>query len=168
MSGNQRREKMLQILGASKQPIKGSQLAVDLGVSRQVIVQDIALLRVSDKNIISTTKGYILYKQDQAKASRIYMVSHTDEQIQDELNTIVDCGGKILDVVIEHKVYGSIAVDLMLNSRRDIKEFIQNIKNAKPLMSLTQGDHMHTVEADNETVLDEIEEKLYEKGYLIK
>lgn len=168
MDGNRRRGKMLQILEHAREPIKGNQLAADLGVSRQVIVQDIALLRVSDKNIISTTKGYILYKQNEDKASRIYMVSHTDDEIQDELNIIVDCGGKVLDVVIEHEVYGSIAVDLMLSSRRDIKQFIENIKDAKPLMSLTKGNHMHTVEADNEKILDAIEAKLYQNGYLIK
>ena len=134
-----------------------------------MIVQDIALLRAVNKNILSTNKGYVLYdpSEEIQKARRTIAVSHSDEQTQDELYTIVDFGGKVLDVVIEHDIYGQITVDLILKSRQDVDEFIAKVakSKAKPLKTLTGNKHFHTVEADSEQLLDIIEEKLREKGY---
>ena len=79
--GNTRRKKIIQILSESERPVSGSSLAGMLGVSRQVIVQDIALLRAVGDNIVSTTKGYLLYMQDQKRETRVFMVSHTHGQI---------------------------------------------------------------------------------------
>lgn len=106
MQGKERREKILEILENRKEAISGSELAKMLGVSRQVIVQDIALLRAVNKNIISTTKGYLLYYQEEEKANRCFLVKHTTEAIEDELCTIVDKGGRILDVIVAHDIYG--------------------------------------------------------------
>lgn len=167
--GEARREHLLELLKNSTSPISGSALARALGVSRQVIVQDIALLRAVNKNILSTNKGYVLYdpSEETQKARRTIAVSHSDEQTQDELYTIVDFGGKVLDVVIEHDIYGQITVDLILKSRQDVDEFIAKVakSKAKPLKTLTGNKHFHTVEADSEQLLDIIEEKLREKGY---
>mgnify|MGYP000083100254 CR=1 FL=1 len=122
-----------------------------------------------NKNILSTNKGYVLYdpSEEIQKARRTIAVSHSDEQTQDELYTIVDFGGKVLDVVIEHDIYGQITVDLILKSRQDVDEFIAKVakSKAKPLKTLTGNKHFHTVEADSEQLLDIIEEKLREKGY---
>ena len=170
MEGKNRREKLISILQEADAPVSGTELAKLLGVSRQVIVQDIALLRAVDKNILSTNKGYILYVPEQGhdRVKRSFAVSHTKEQIQDELYTIVDYGGKVLDVVVEHDIYGQIMVDLILCNRLDVDEFVERIEHSKsrPLKVLTEGEHCHTVEADSEKVLDKIEEKLREKGYL--
>lgn len=96
------------------------------------------------------------------------MVKHTDEQMRDELNIIVDNGGQLLDVIIEHDVYGTITVDLQLSTRHDVDEFMDRIMgNARPLKYLTDGVHYHTVEADSEKTLDRIEKILRQKGYLI-
>lgn len=169
MEGEARREKLIEILKSSSVPVSGSMLSKKLGVSRQVIVQDIALLRAVNKNILSTTKGYILYSHDDKKCNRTYLVKHTNAQIRDELYTMVDCGGQVLDVIVEHDVYGTITVDLILKNRLDVDEFIDKLESSKagPLNKLTNGVHIHTVEADNEDILDKIEIKLREKGYLL-
>ena len=168
MEGQMRRDTIIKMLGEKGKPLSGTELAKELGVSRQVIVQDIALLRAVNKNILSTNKGYVLYdpSEETQKARRTIAVSHSDEQTQDELYTIVDFGGKVLDVVIEHDIYGQITVDLILKSRQDVDEFIAKVakSKAKPLKTLTGNKHFHTVEADSEQLLDIIEEKLREKA----
>ena len=167
--GEERRKKLLELISHTEEPLSGSVLAKQLGVSRQVIVQDIALLRAVDKNIISTAKGYLLYQQDTQKARRCFFVYHTTEQIEDELCTGVDLGGSILDVFVEHDIYGTITADLNLKNRRDVMEFVERVCTNKtvPLKELTAGKHTHTIEADTEEVLDEIEAELRKKGYLL-
>ena len=53
MDGNKRRQAIIDILKNSLQPVSGTYLAKTLQVSRQVIVQDIALLRAGDYDIYS-------------------------------------------------------------------------------------------------------------------
>ena len=167
--GEERRKKLLELISHTAEPLSGNVLAKQLGVSRQVIVQDIALLRAVDKNIISTAKGYLLYQQDAKKARRCFFVYHTTEQIEDELCTVVDLGGSILDVFVEHDIYGTITADLNLKNRRDVMEFVERVRTNKtvPLKELTAGRHTHTIEADTEEVLDVIEAELLKKGYLL-
>lgn len=171
MTGNERREKIMQILRESEQPLSGSALAKKMSVSRQVIVQDIALLRATDKSILSTNKGYVIFQENNPfteKKRRTIAVSHTDQQILDELCTIVDLGGNILDVVVEHGVYGQITCDLIINNRQDAIAFVKQCEqaNAKGLNTLTDGMHYHTIEARSEAMLDVIEQALQKKGYL--
>jgi hypothetical protein len=169
MNGQTRRELMLQMLQGAKEPIPGSRLAKELGVSRQVIVQDIALLRAVDRNILSTNKGYVLFQSAQDGVARALHVKHKNAQIEDELNTIVDCGGNVQDVIVEHPIYGQISVDLIIKSRADVVNFVEQVKKyqTKPLNTLTDGEHFHTVNAESEHVLDRIEEALRQKGYLL-
>lgn len=169
MEGDSRRDKIIEMLNQAPEPLSGAALAKQLKVSRQVIVQDIALLRAYDKNILSTNKGYILYQPEtKAVYKRTVSVMHTDGQMQDELYTIVDCGARVLDVVVEHEVYGQITADLFLRSRTDVDEFIEKIAKSKaqPLKTLTNGAHFHTVEADSEDVLARVERQLDARGYL--
>lgn len=151
-------------------PVSATALAKEFGVSRQVIVQDVALLRATNRNILSTNKGYVLLdKQQHAKCRRILAVKHTDEQMLEELYCIVDAGAKVLDVMIEHGVYGQLSADLMIFSRRDVDEFIRKIfvDTTKPLKELTGDEHFHTIEAENEEILDEVEMILRKKGYIL-
>lgn len=170
--GKTRRDQMLRFLSESSRPLSGTELAARFNVSRQVVVQDIALLRAGNKNIMSTNRGYLLYdpKESAHLSRRAFSVCHTDEEIGDELNTIVDFGGKVLDVEIVHEVYGQISVDLLLRDRRDVEEFLNKLRHtrATPLKRLTAGRHIHTVEANSEELLDIIENKLKEKGFLQK
>jgi len=169
MEGQERREKLIEILKNNKESVSGTELAKRLGVSRQVIVQDIALLRAVNKNILSTTKGYILYYQEKQKVNRCFLVKHTTEQIEDELCTIVDNGGKVLDVIVTHDIYGEISTNLIIKNRQDVYDFVKKVKskNTVPLKELTDGVHLHTIEADSEEILDKIEKDLREKGYLL-
>lgn len=168
--GEKRRKEIMQILSREEEAVSGSELAKRLGVSRQVIVQDIALLRAVNKNILSTTKGYILYQQNGEKVNRCFAVKHSTDAIEDELCIIVDNGGRVLDVIVSHDIYGEITADLIIKTRQDVYDFVQQVKtkNTTPLKELTDGTHLHTVEADSEEILDRIEEKLREKGYLIQ
>lgn len=168
MLGQVRREKIIEILKENLDPVSGSELSKILGVSRQVIVQDIALLRAVNKNILSTTKGYVLYYQEDKKVNRCFLVQHSTEAIEDELCTIIDNGGKVLDVIVMHDIYGEITTDLILKTRQDVYDFVEKVKSQKvvPLKELTNGVHLHTVEADSEEILDRIENKLNEKKYL--
>lgn len=167
MTGEERRSDILRRISKAKHPVSGAVLAKEYHVSRQVIVQDIALLRAHNHDIVATTKGYLI--QEHPVFSRVFHVCHEDEQIEDELNTIVDMGGKIKDVFVEHETYGVLRAELIIRSRREVKEFMRkmNDREASPLKNLTCGIHYHTVEADKEETLDEVEKELYEKGYLL-
>ena len=172
LDGETRRKEILKILQQRQHSVSGTELARLLGVSRQVIVQDIALLRATDKNILSTNKGYIFFAgaQEENRKKRTYKVKHKDEEILDELFVIVDMGGKIRDVVVEHGIYGQISADLIINCRADAEAFVKKVEKykTKPLNNLTHGIHFHTVEADSEEALDRIGEELERKGYLIR
>lgn len=169
MESNERREQLWKLLSESKEPLSGTALAQKLNVSRQVIVQDIALLRAVNKNILSTAKGYLLYHPEPKRATRCFSVCHNTSQIEDELCSIVDHGGNILDVIVSHPIYGTISADLIIKNRSDVHDFVRKVteKQTVPLKELTNDYHFHTVEADSEQILDEIEEVLKEKGYLI-
>ena len=160
---------MIKLLQEASEPIPGAKLAKKMGVSRQVIVQDIALLRAVDKNILSTNKGYVLFHRKPDEPTRSFHVRHTDDQITDELNTIVDCGGNVKDVTVAHPIYGQISVDLIIRSRMDVQNFVEQVHRyqTKPLNNLTDGEHFHTVTAADGATLDAIEEALARKGYLL-
>lgn len=167
MSSEIRRKKIIEYMCASQNPLSGTALADSFGVSRQVIVQDIALLRAEGHDILSTNRGYIL--RQPSCCSRVFKVCHTDDEIADELNCIVDLGGIVKDVFVNHKAYGKVSAPLNIASRRDVDLFIQSILSGKstPLKNVTSNYHYHTVEADNEDILDEIETSLKKLGFLV-
>ncbi|MBB2184637.1 transcription repressor NadR [Lachnospiraceae bacterium MD1] len=170
MEGSKRRELLVKMLSEQSEPVSGGELSKRLGVSRQVIVQDIALLRASEVNIISTTKGYLIYQAENKQVKRLMKVRHTTEQIEDELCTIVDNGGKVLDVLVTHQIYGPITTALTIRNRQDVYDFVKKVHEKKivPLKDLTDGVHQHTVETDSEASLDRVEQALDQKGYLIR
>lgn len=168
MTGSNRRQEILKNIKESDRPVSGSKLAKDYDVSRQVIVQDIALLRASGYDIISTNRGYVL--EGQTCAERVFKVRHTDEQLETELCTIVDLGGQVKNVMVNHKVYGHIEAELGITSRRKVKEFLEDIESGKstPLKNITSDYHYHTVTADSEETLGLIEEELRKLGFLVE
>ena len=165
MTGVQRRKKILEMLGQSSTPLSGGALGRAVGVSRQVVVQDIALLRAEGVPVVSTNRGYILASRRQ---ERLFKMCHTTEQTREELNTIVDLGGEVLDVMVNHRIYGKVSAPLNIRSRRDVEAFVENIRTGRstPLLNVTSGYHFHHVAADQEEILDEIEAALREKGFL--
>ena len=170
MSGNERREKMLKFLSESSEPVSGRSLAETFGVSRQIIVQDIALLRAEKHIITSTNVGYVLTEQTESECSRVFKTQHTDDEVEEELKLIVDCGGVVKDVFVYHKVYGTVRAELNIQSRMDVDRFMTDIRTGKSslLKNVTSGYHYHTVTAKTETLLDFIQNKLSEKGFLAK
>lgn len=168
MNGSQRREQIVRQIQESKEPVSGKKLAELYGVSRQVIVQDIALIRTAGYDIISTNRGYIL--NTQKAISRVFKVQHTDEQTEEELYEIVGLGGCVENVMVNHRVYGHMEAPLGIHSRRKAAAFIEDIKSGKssPLKNITSNYHYHTVSAESEEILDEIEEMLRVKGFLIE
>lgn len=166
MNGTERRKRLLAMMRQAAVPLSGGALGRETGVSRQVVVQDIALLRTMGYPILSTARGYVL--NESRHAVRLFKVCHTNEQTEDELVTIVDLGGSVLDVMVNHRVYGKMTANLNIKNRRDVQLFMNNIKtgNSTPLMNVTSGYHFHHVSAEQEEILDEIEEALKEKHYL--
>lgn len=167
MKKQKRQEDIVKTLRSSREPVSGSALSEIFQVSRQSIVQDIALLKAAHYNIISTNKGYLLI--DPPPKAQIFKVYHHHEEIADELYTIVDAGGFVKDVFIIHDIYGKIQVDLFLATRAEVDIFVAGLeeKQTSPLMKLTDKYHYHTVEAPTDAVLEAVEKKLREKGYLI-
>lgn len=166
MSGKERREQIIKILNSSETPVAGTELAKELGVSRQVIVQDMALIRANGIEVMATNRGYVI--QETKEASRVFKVIHTDEQVEEELNLFVDLGGRVADVFVYHKVHGVIKVSLNIKSRRDVRKYLEGISSGKStnLMKLTSNYHYHTVIAEDEQTLDLIQEELQQKGFL--
>lgn len=168
MTGEKRRENLLKILQESSEPVSGTKLAKNFSVSRQVVVQDIALLRAKNHNIISTHKGYVL--EDKGHISRVFKVKHSKNKQIDEYNLIVDLGGNIEDVFVYHKVYGVIRAVMNIKSRLDAKKYVEQIEEggvSVPLEQITSEYHYHTVTADSEETLDIIQEELRKQGYLV-
>ena len=155
MNGEERRNQIVDILKHSSSPVPGTQLAQILDVSRQVIVQDIALIRAKNIDVFSTN---------------ILKVKHEDDEVEAELGAIVDMGGWIRDVFVYHKVYGVIRAEMNIHSRRDIKNYLEEIASGKSslLKNVTSGYHYHTIVADDEQTLDLIQEELGKLGFLAK
>lgn len=168
MKGEKRRKQLLNILSSSNNPVSGGTLSKELNVSRQIIVQDISLLRANGATIFSTNKGYLL--QEDRKYSRVFKVYHTDDQVEEELSTIVDAGGQIRDVFVYHKVYGVLKAEMGIKSRRDVRSYMEEISTGKSslLKNVTSGYHYHTIDAESEEILDAIQEELQQKGFLAK
>ncbi len=168
MSGEERREQMLTLLQEATQPISGTALAKTFQVSRQIVVQDIALLRAQKQDIISTCRGYMIQKANTCQ--RIFKVQHSDEQMEEELNLYVDFGGVVEDEFVYHKVYDVIRAEMGLKSRRDVAAYMEKLRSgiSKSLKDVTSGYHYHTITAESEQVLDQIQAELQKRGFLAK
>lgn len=165
-SGADRRKKIVSLMRDAKSPLSGTKLGQATGVSRQVVVQDIALLRTEGYAIVSTARGYVL--DEETQAMRLFKVFHSDAQVEDELTTIVDAGGMVMDVMVNHRIYGKMTAPLRISNRRDVRAFVNDLNTGKstPLLNVTSGYHFHRVSADSEEILDEIADALQKKGYL--
>ena len=168
MTSEERRLRIIDILSNINSPISGSILAEKLNVSRQIIVQDIALLRAENKNIISTNKGYIFYKSNHHTYREEICVNHNEDKILEEFYAIVDNGGTILNVSIHHDLYGNITADLFISSRADANSFFEKMKicKDKPLSLLTGASHYHIIETENKSVMEIIKKELAKLGIL--
>lgn len=185
-----RRASLLDALRSADAPVSGGQLASTLNVSRQIIVQDIALLREAGANIVATTKGYVLADTAQTltqnttqtmtqnvaeqpaavldEPARTFKLHHEVEQTRDELQTIIALGGHVHNVSISHRAYGRITAPLEISDQADIERFIHDIESGKssPLSTATSGYHYHLVSAPSDEALEAIGRALADKGFL--
>ena len=167
MKAEKRRKDIIGYLLSVDKPVSGTTLSEKFGVSRQIIVQDITVLKAEGYDILSTHYGYVLHGTPHKE--RVIKVYHTTNETEDELNTIVDLGGIVADVFVWHKVYGKMSAKLNIFSTLQIKQFIEGVRSGKSseLMNITGGYHYHTIQAESEEVLDAIEKALREKNYIV-
>ena len=167
MKAKERRMAIATKLLSESEPVSGGELSTLFGASRQIIVQDIAMLRASGYDIISTHLGYIM--KDSPLCERTFKVRHSSAETEDELTRIVELGGTVVNVFVWHKVYGRIEGQLNIFSHRGIAQLLDGIKSGKSteLMHVTSGYHYHTVRADSEEVLNKIGESLSTAGYIV-
>ena len=168
MNTQQRRDAILQLIQQGEAPISASALAKQFHVSRQLIVGDIALLRAKGCQIIATPRGYLCEQRGQDQTIKTIAVCHRSEELSDEIYTIVDLGGALLDVIVEHPLYGELRGSLHIYSRYDADQFFSKLadKKAVPLSALTDGIHLHTIRVHDEACYVRILDALRKKGYL--
>lgn len=166
MKAEERRKGIANRLLAENRPISGSELSRIFGVSRQIVVHDISLLKAQGYDILATHSGYII--RSSPLVERVFKVHHTTEQTEDELNLIVGLGGTVVDVFVWHKAYGKMAAKLNIGTREQTAQFIESVRSGKSveLMHVTGGYHYHTVRAETEEVLCGIETALRERQYI--
>lgn len=166
MNGETRRSEIIKKLLASNSPVSATALAKEFGVSRQVIVQDIALLRATGNEILSFARGYRMMGPSAYR--RVFKVHHTEEDVEKELNLIVDMGCTVVDVFIYHRTYDTVRANMNIKSRLDIKNFISDLKSGKSslLSNATSGYHYHTVEAETSEALDAVMTELDKAGFI--
>lgn len=170
MAGEERREYIVNKLKNNTRPVTGKTLADETGVSRQVIVTDMALLKTANEPIIATNRGYLYMdkQSDESLYRKVIICQHTPEQAQEELEIIVDCGVTVVDVIVEHPLYGELTGSLMVRSRYDVEQFVTALseQEASLLSELTDGIHLHTIEADDEQKVNQACDRLREAGIL--
>lgn len=167
IDGDKRKAEILAALQQAEKPISATSFAKEFGVSRQIVVGDVALLRAAGENIIATARGYLLDRESEKMISKI-AVQHTPEETEKELRTIIEHGGEVIDVVVEHHLYGELVGGLHLTTQQDVDAFLEKAGSLKVtlLSELTAGIHLHTIAYETLEDLMEIKQALSEKGIL--
>ena len=168
MEAAARRQAILNRLRTADRPVSASSLAAELNVSRQIIVGDIALLRAGGAEISATPRGYVLPRATDG-ITRTIACRHTLEQTGTELDILVDNGCTVLDVIVEHPVYGQLTAPLQIASRYDVEQYLLRMENlgGQPLSMLTDGIHLHTLSCPGEEAFSQLLARLRELGMLV-
>ncbi len=167
MTSSERRIEIESRLRSAQTPLSATALAAGLGVSRQIIVGDVALLRAGGVDIQATPRGYVL-SAEPAGISAVLACVHDSAGMERELTLMVDYGAEVLDVIVEHPVYGQLTGQLMLRSRYDVAQFLTKAEGAAPLSALTDGIHLHTVRCPDEETLRRVTAALKNEGFLLE
>ena len=167
MNTQQRRKEIARRLQQADAPISATALAQELSVSRQIIVGDVALLRAGGMEITATPRGYLVPKEA-FRVLRTFACRHRSDQMEEELNAMVDQGCTVVDVIVEHPVYGQLTAPLHISSRYDVEQFILRCRqsDAVPLSQLTEGIHLHTVSCRDQQSADRVQKALAKLGFL--
>ncbi len=173
MEAKKRREELLKLLQMDIKPMSASNIAERFGVSRQIIVGDVALLRAAGQDIVATQSGYILNRPkgegaDVDSDTYILACKHDKAFLEEELYAIVDNGGVLLNVSVDHVLYGSITKQLNISSRFEADEFVKRVvvTGASLLCSMTDGAHLHTIRCADPEAYRRILTRLKDKGIL--
>ena len=164
MTAAQRRSAIYDQLTAAQTPISATALAQQFSVTRQVVVGDIALLRAEGHSITATPRGYMIPAETGLR--RTIACHHSGEDTQKELFAMVDCGCTVIDVIVDHPVYGQLSAPLHLHSRLDVEQFMNRMKGAAPLSQLTEGVHLHTLSCPDEQAYRQLTDRLRQLGFL--
>ena len=167
MRAEERRQAILEHLRQSSRPVSAGYLAERFSVSRQAVVGDVALLRASGADISATPRGYIILKADQGLIRRV-ACRHDAAGMEAELCAVVDQGCAVLDVIVEHPIYGQLTGPLQLSSRYDVGQFLSRCAGARPLSDLTGGIHLHTLSCPDEDAFSRVREVLRDLGVLLE
>ena len=170
MNAVQRRESILEQLSRADAPVSASALAVRLGVSRQIVVGDVALLRAGGAQIDATPRGYQMHPAEKGYTGILATTHRTDEEMRTELYTVVDQGGIVVDVAVENSLYGELRANLNLASRYDVDNFIQQAKDTPEclLSRMTGGVHLHTLRCPDKDTFARIRDALEQQGLLYR
>ena len=166
MTAAQRRSAIYEQLTRADAPISATALAQRFSVTRQIIVGDIALLRAEGHSITATPRGYVI--PSETGLLRTIACHHSSEDTQKELFAMVDCGCTVVDVIVEHPVYGQLTAPLALSSRYDVEQFIRRMadSHAQPISALTGGGHLHTLSCPSEDAFAHLKATLADMGML--
>ena len=169
ISAQERRRAVARALEEADGPVSATALAERFSVSRQIIVGDVALLRAGGVDIAATPRGYLLGRGSSGIERRVACV-HAPGDMERELNAIVDAGGEVVDVIVEHPVYGQLTGLLGVRSRYDVQEFLTRVEahGARPLSDLTGGIHLHTIRCPDEKTFQRVERSLQNENILLK
>lgn len=165
MRSEDRRKQILEILEKATAPVSAATLAAAFSVSRQVIVGDIALLRAAGTEVSATPRGYVIARESTGITHQI-ACQHNGEEMEAELNAIVDNGCTVVDVIVEHPVYGQITGPLQVSNRYDVQQFLDRC--TLPLSNLTEGIHLHTLSCPSEDAYRRVLKALTELGVLLQ
>lgn len=166
MTGSERRTQIEATLSTATAPVSASTLARQLGVSRQTVVGDISLLRANGLTVIATLRGYQLETATQPTV--LVVCRHRPEQAADELTRIINAGGVVKDVAVEHPLYGRLTGQLELQTVGDVNLFMGRLReqHGRLLSELTGGVHTHTIGYQTAQQLAAIRATLRAAGYL--
>lgn len=169
MRAEERRQAIQDILKRSPRPISAGALASRFSVSRQIIVGDIALLRAAGADISATPRGYVS-QPSPGGILRQVACQHDAAGMEAELNAVVDQGCTVVDVIVEHPIYGQLTGPLQLSSRYDVAQFITRCAqaDAQPLSNLTEGIHLHTLSCPSEDAFARARAALRALGVLLE
>lgn len=169
MNAENRRQAILTMLSQSDVPVSAGALASRFSVSRQIIVGDIALLRASGEDISATPRGYVIPREHEGLIRTVACV-HSKEQTEQELDIMVDNGCSVLDVVVEHPIYGQLTGQLQISSRFEVSQFVDRLskEGGSPLSALTGGIHLHTLRCPNEDAYRRTCDQLRSAGLLLE
>jgi transcriptional regulator of NAD metabolism len=168
-NGGVRRARIVRLLREGRRSITGSELSTALGVSRQAIVNDMAILRAAGEPIDGGPQGYRWHGEQPSGVLATLACRHDREGCQKELEVLVAHGVAVLDVVVDHQLYGEVRADMNVSTHRDVQRYMEvlHTSDVEPLSALTGGVHTHHVRAPDDVALGSARSDLANLGFLL-